>query len=322
MVALASVLLQPRLRAKGVQACCLPFLVLVSITCGPTLLAGRIRQDVWQLLPRTKQPCRYSVVVAMVRAKLEWPIVRPLTKKQKENIQKCSTGLAVNLPRDGRCLGPKGANIAVEDLNQLASEPVRLRLDRTGKTVREDEVAEASVPWSSRDVFGMNSATAPLSWEVFEARYRSMDKTMLPAFGDRILKEVQKLISAEDGKDDYRTVRTFSWHGENVDKPSTVMLIGVSETSARSRQLAARAVFEADPSALLVQLCREQIGRQLVMPVEHRVAVANYARGYSASNPHRLRRELYMIDVLNGDYESLKLWMSGMAYGRAVDEFV
>merc|ERR1719277_464258 len=72
----------------------------------------------------------------------------------------------------------------------------------------------------------------------------------------------------------------------------------------------------------MVQLCNERIGRHLVMPEEHLATAANYARSYAASNPHGLRRELYVCDAVNGDYEALKLWMNDMAYGRAVDEFL
>lgn len=229
-------------------------------------------------------------------------------------------GLKVDAPRDGRKMGRDDSNIAVVEPESLATEPLRLRLDRAGKTVLEGEAVEAAAPWSVKDIQGQSSAAAPLSWEEFEARYRCMDKTMERTLGPSALKEIRTHITSMDGKDNYRTVRTYSWPREDGGT-SAVMLVGVTETSARSRRLAARAVYEAEPSALLVQLCRERVGRHLVMPEEHLAAVASYARGYALGNPHRLREEIFFVDVVNGDFEALALWMKDLAYTAAVEEF-
>jgi len=249
---------------------------------------------------------------------------RRLNLKERETLRMGATCLPIRLPRDGQSLGPEDGNIAVEDLDRLASEPLRLRLDRTGKTLRTGERAESSVPWSSMDAHGLSSAAAPLSWEEFASRYQNVDGPTLMRLGGKggeLVKEIQRLVAAENGRDDYRTVRTFSWQAEDGGSPSAVMLVGVTETSARSRQLAGRAVYETEPSALLVQLCRERIGRHLVMPAEHLMAAAHYARGYATSNPQGLGKEEYMFDAVNGDYEALKVWMSDLAYSAAVDEF-
>eukprot|EP00438_Fugacium_kawagutii_P026070 Skav200799 [mRNA] locus=scaffold959:147416:149566:+ [translate_table: standard] len=89
--------------------------------------------------------------------------------------------------------------------------------------------------------------------------------------------------------------------------------------STRSARLAARAVYEAalcpeiagghiragvEPSALMVELCRERIGKQLVMPREHKEAVANYARGFATTNPHRHHEWVHHLDNIQGDAEA------------------
>jgi len=259
-------------------------------------------------------------------SKLEWYRKRGghYSKKEKERIRigQSSSGVKLIWPRDGRRLGPDDTNVGVQDTERLAADPLPLRLDRTGKIIKAGETVDAIAPWSMKDVGGRSSAAAPMSWEEFDARYRRMDKPMESAVSDLALKDLKQVLTKEDGRDDYRTVRTFSFQGEDGSGPSTIMLIGVTELSARSRSFAARAVYEVEPSALMVQLCHERIGRHLVMPEEHLATVANYARGYAASNPHGLRRELYVCDAVNGDYEALKLWMGDMAYGRAVDEFL
>lgn len=265
--------------------------------------------------------CRPDANLETMLRKLEYPLKRKLTEREKANRNKMATGgLAVTLPRDGRQLGPDKVNIAVRDPEALAAEPVRVRLDRAGKTIREGE-KESIMPFNTFDIGGVSSARAPLSWEEYEARYRNMDKRLQAKIGPLAMKQIEDTFSAQDGLEEYRTIRTFAWDGEDGSPPATVMLIGVTELSERSRQLASRAVFEAQPSGLLVQLCRERVGRHLVMPRQHMEAAANYARGYAATNPHQLRQEIYHVDIINGDFEALKLWMSDMAFGAAAEEF-
>lgn len=275
-------------------------------------------------MPSSSEGGRSNHWLAFARrkAKLEWPQRPAPTEKflvQKRRMAK--GGVLENLPRDAPQYGPDGVNIAIMEKEQLASDPLAFRLDRHGKLIKEGDEVKTDIPWSYREAGGLKSAAAPMSWEEFEARYKQMDKPQEISIGERGLGELRARIAAEDGKDDYRTVRTFSWPISEGEQPTSVMLIGVAETSERSRRLAARAVFETEPTGLLVQLCRERVGRYLVMPAQHCAAAANYARGFTVQNPHQMRRILHTVDQINGDYEALKMWMSDLAYAAAVDEF-
>eukprot|EP00931_Biecheleriopsis_adriatica_P009870 TRINITY_DN110965_c0_g1_i1.p1 TRINITY_DN110965_c0_g1~~TRINITY_DN110965_c0_g1_i1.p1 ORF type:complete len:596 (-),score=110.59 TRINITY_DN110965_c0_g1_i1:9-1796(-) len=247
--------------------------------------------------------------------------IRKIRESQEDGRQ---TGF-LKVPYDGLQLGADDKNIALVDgaLDKLAKEPVILRLDRSGRTILEAENVTGLVPWSPRVSNGLHSAQAPLSWEEFAARYGGMDKTVQSSFGQIHKNQVEDQLEESAGKDDFRIVRTFTWPGGAATGggPASIMLIGVSEFTARSRRLAARAVYEVEPSALLVQLCRERVGRELVMPREHKEAAANYARGYAATNPHRLRRVIHKLDVIAGDQEALLLWTRGQPYSEAVREF-
>eukprot|EP00933_Yihiella_yeosuensis_P032365 TRINITY_DN25955_c0_g1_i1.p1 TRINITY_DN25955_c0_g1~~TRINITY_DN25955_c0_g1_i1.p1 ORF type:complete len:648 (+),score=136.98 TRINITY_DN25955_c0_g1_i1:37-1980(+) len=247
-------------------------------------------------------------------------------KKYREQMEKGNGVAPVKLKNNGLQLGKDKENTAINvaALEELATKPLVLTLDRSGRKILSDDKVEGLIPWSARTDSGLPSAQAPLSWEEYQARYRYTDKRHGAKFGStKDFQAFQNKFAQEDGKDDYRVIRTFTWPGGAASGggPASIMLIGVHETSARSQRLAARAVYEAQPSALLVQLCRERVGRYLVMPKEHLASVANYARGFAATNPHRMRAELQLMDAINGDFEALKLWMTDRAYAEAVAEF-
>lgn len=243
-------------------------------------------------------------------------------EKAKEREWNKHGGLPHDLPRSGRQMAPDGVNVAVKDRKVLATEPLMLAVDRTGKKLLPGETVSPVIPYSLRDTHGMSAANAPMSWEELEGRYRRMDTHMYSTLGEKAAKTIETAFTKADGLDDYRTIRTFAWQDGETGITSSIMLIGVTETSARSRTLAARAVYEVEPTGLLVQLCRERVGRYLVMPSEHLATVANYARGYSTSNPHKLQAVQHAGDTINGDFEALMSWMKDLAYASAVDEFM
>lgn len=226
--------------------------------------------------------------------------------------------------QEGVQLGKDGENLAVDPkaMEQLAKEPVVLRLDRSGRAIKEGDKVDGFMPWSLKDSQGLHSAQAPKGWEDFYARYGKMDKGVEGTLGPRALTELQSNLAQYDGKDDFRVIRTLSWAG-GVDGggPTSIMLIGMGDMSTRSARLAARAVYEVQPSGLMVELCRERIGKQLVMPREHKEAVANYARGFATTNPHRHHAWLHHLDNIQGDAEALNQWTKGQPYGDAVQEF-
>ncbi|CAE8612646.1 unnamed protein product [Polarella glacialis] len=293
---------------------------LVALSVFSSLLSGLLRLSDGEPVAFALKKVHGSNLYPRTKGKL--------SASHKESLRKRNfAGGMETLPYDGLKLGMDDSNIAVEKdaMESLATQPLLLRLDRSGRTIMPNERADGLVPWSAKGEFadGLPSAQAPLSWEEFTSRYESMDKGAELQIGNKGVMQVRRAISAERGKDDYRVIRTFTWTGSAATGggPSSIMLIGVHETSERSRRLAARAVYEVEPSALLVQLCKERLGRHLVMPREHLEAVSNYARGFAASNPHGLRKEIHVADVINGDYEALKLWMSGLSYSSAAEEF-
>jgi len=296
----------------------------LSLVCSLLLVSRSGVKDSWRPRLHWWQEHRTSDDVAMVRPKLELYKGRKYSEFYKKRISDANhMGNEHREIRDGRRLCPTDTNIAVKDSNQLASEPVVLQIDRNGKNILEGEEAKSAIPWSTHDAHGISAAEAPSSFEEFAARYQNIDTFSKGLFklGQDELETVEKTILNEDGRDDYRMIRTFSWLDDDVSSPSTVMLIGVTELSGRSRQLAARAVYEAEPTALVLQLCREQVGRQLVMPAEHRFAVANYQRGFASTNPHRARPMWHNIRAINADYDAMQ-WMSGLAYYAAWHEFL
>eukprot|EP00434_Breviolum_minutum_P026547 symbB.v1.2.023467.t1/scaffold2148.1/size153101/5 len=226
--------------------------------------------------------------------------------------------------KEGAQLGKDDENVAVdpEAMDQLAKKPVVLRLDRSGRAIKEGDKVDGFLPWSLKEGQGLHSAQAPKGWEDFYARYGKMEKGVEGILGPKALNELQSNLAVYEGKDDFRVIRTLSWPG-GVDGggPTSIMLIGMSDMSTRSARLAARAVYEVEPSALMVELCRERIGKQLVMPREHKEAVANYARGFAATNPHRHGPWLHHLDVIQGDAEALNRWTRGQPYGDAIQEF-
>eukprot|EP00929_Paragymnodinium_shiwhaense_P085270 TRINITY_DN45699_c0_g2_i1.p1 TRINITY_DN45699_c0_g2~~TRINITY_DN45699_c0_g2_i1.p1 ORF type:complete len:809 (-),score=179.50 TRINITY_DN45699_c0_g2_i1:65-2209(-) len=265
----------------------------------------------------------------MARPKrVHWPLGpgKPTARQLRNEKEAYALGSTKKtLPRDGQALGPDKKNIAVMDNRGLASEPLKLKLDRVGRVVLDGETTDDQRSFDFLDPDGqLSSSNAPLDYETFAARYYNMDKTLEMRIGKTYIDQFYSEFLADEGKDDFRVVQTFAWPGseEEGSAPAAISLVGVAATSERSRRLAARAVFESEPSALVLQLCRERIGRNLVMPEEHLANVAHYARGYAASNPHQLRGELIAADAINGDWEAMNLWMSDRAYGRAVDEFV
>eukprot|EP00435_Cladocopium_sp_Y103_P053968 s187_g17.t1 len=175
----------------------------------------------------------------------------------------------VTHPQEGVQLGKDDENLAVDPkaMEQLAKEPVLLRLDRSGRAIKEGDKVDGFMPWSLKDSQGLHSAQAPKGWEDFYARYGKMDKGVEGTLGPRALTELQSNLAQYDGKDDFRVIRTLSWAG-GVDGggPTSIMLIGMGDMSTRSARLAARAVYEVQPSGLMVELCRERIGKQLVIP--------------------------------------------------------
>lgn len=160
-----------------------------------------------------------------------------------------------------------------------------------------------------------------MSWEEVQARYREVDPSMIHLLNRGIHKYVNEKMMEYNGKEEYRSIRMFSWPGQDGNVPSAITLIGAAKYSERSRRLAARAVYEAQPTALLLQLCRERVGRYLVMPDEHHAAVANYARSYAATNPHRQDGEDFQVSMLLGDVEAVEEWRGDLAYAAALDEF-
>ncbi|CAK9110579.1 Uncharacterized protein SCF082_LOCUS51354 [Durusdinium trenchii] len=207
-------------------------------------------------------------------------------------------------------------------MERLAKEPVILRLDRSGRAIKEGEKVDGLLPWSLKDGRGLHSAQAPKGWEDFHARYGQMEKGVEGTLGPQALNELQSNLARYEGKDNFRVIRTLSWPG-GVDGggPTSIMLIGVADMSTRSLRLATRAVYEVEPSALMLELCRERIGKQLVMPREHKEAVANYARGFATTNPHRHSLWLHHLDTIQGDAEALNQWTRGQPYGEALADF-
>jgi len=223
-------------------------------------------------------------------------------------------------PLDGRQLGSLNVNFAVEDVEQLAKD-MRLRLDQRGRTILPGESVSSSIPWTAHDDTVRNAATAPMNWEEVEARYASVDASVRKLFYSGPHKFIDEQMGENRGKDEFRSVRTFSWPGQDGNGPSAITVIGAAKYSARSTRLAARAVYEAEPTALLLQLCQERLGRYLVMPEEHLAAVANYARSFAATNPHGARPKEYLVDAIVGDVLSVQEWRGDLAYAAALDEF-
>ncbi|CAE7210557.1 unnamed protein product [Symbiodinium pilosum] len=250
---------------------------------------------------------------------------------QKRKIREWSSaGYHVRSARDragqGVLLGKEDENIAVdpEALEQLAKEPVILKMDRSGRAIKPGEKVEGLMPWSYKTYRGLHSAQAPEGLEDFIGRYGKMDKSVESILGPQALNEFKSNMAVFQGKDEYRVIRTLTWPGGAATGggPTSIMLIGVLDISTRSSRLASRAVYEVEPSAMLVELCRERIGQQLIMPREHKEAVKNYARGFATTNPHRLHGEQHHIDTIHGDSEALNRWTKGEPYAEAVKEFV
>ncbi|CAJ1388736.1 unnamed protein product [Effrenium voratum] len=234
------------------------------------------------------------------------------------------TGYVTN-PRKGLQLGKDKENLAVdpEALDRLASEPLQLRLDRSGRSIKEGDKVEGQMPWSSYTSQGLHSAQAPAGWEDFEARYGRLDKKVASEVGKQGVQELETNMAVYDGKDEYRVIRTLTWPGGvNGDGPSSIMLIGVLDMSLRSERLTSRAIYEVEPTGLMVELCKERIGKQLIMPREHKEAVANYARGFATTNPHQHNFWLHHLDTIQADAEALNLWTKGRPYSEAVRDWV
>eukprot|EP00930_Biecheleria_cincta_P062300 TRINITY_DN47782_c0_g1_i1.p1 TRINITY_DN47782_c0_g1~~TRINITY_DN47782_c0_g1_i1.p1 ORF type:complete len:650 (-),score=118.31 TRINITY_DN47782_c0_g1_i1:39-1988(-) len=228
---------------------------------------------------------------------------------------------------NGLKLGEDGVNVAIDqkDLEKLAKEPVTLRLDSSGRTILATDKVERNAAWSQRATEILPSAQVTLAFEEFRDRYERLPKTHEKYLGQDGLLKHQSLFTKRNGKDDFRVVRTFSWPGGCADGSgaTSIMLLGVMPGSAMSRRLARRAVYEVEPSGLLVQLCRERVGQHLVMPREHAEALANYARGYWASNPLGWKlAALHGVHSVVEDFEALMTLMGDLAYSEAVEEFV
>ncbi|CAE7377931.1 unnamed protein product [Symbiodinium sp. CCMP2456] len=260
----------------------------------------------------------------------QWDRSRKYNEYKKRKIREWSSaGYHVGSARDrageGLLLGKEDENIAVdpEALQRLAKEPVTLKLDRSGRAIKEGEKVDGLMPWSYKTYRGLHSAQAPEGLEDFLSRYNKMDKSVESILGPRALDEFKTNMAVFKGKDEYRVIRTLTWPGGGATGggPTSIMLIGVLDISSRSSRLASRAVYEVQPSALLVELCKERIGQQLIMPREHKEAVKNYARGFATTNPHRLHGEQHHIDTIHGDSEALNRWTKGEPYAEAVKEF-
>jgi len=310
--------------------------LLLNLVCTlalPLVLRSGLRGSWWPRFHWWQQDHQTAFAYSSIRGGKvsRWKLHKgdtPYNEFQRKRISDANhMGGIIQLPNDAPSLCPKGANIAVKDNNQLASEPLKLQIDRHGKNILEGEQVQSSIPWSLNDVHGISAAEAPSCFEEFAARYRDIDARskgirVASPLDDGSLDTLKKAILKEDGRDDYRTIRTFAWPGDDPSKPSTVMLIGVTEFSARSRQLAARAVYEAEPTALVLQLNKEQVGRQLVMPAEHRSAAANYQRGYISTNPLGERHFWHATKTIDNDYKVMVEWSGGLAYYAAWDEFL
>ncbi|CAK9043378.1 unnamed protein product [Durusdinium trenchii] len=252
-------------------------------------------------------------------------VLKPFEKRRIRKFTEAGYHVGyVTHPHEGVQLGKDDENIAVdkEAMERLAKEPVILRLDRSGRAIKEGEKVDGLLPWSLKDGRGLHSAQAPKGWEDFHARYGQMEKGVEGTLGPQALNELQSNLARYEGKDNFRVIRTLSWPG-GVDGggPTSIMLIGVADMSTRSLRLATRAVYEVEPSALMLELCRERIGKQLVMPREHKEAVANYARGFATTNPHRHSLWLHHLDTIQGDAEALNQWTRGQPYGEALADF-
>jgi len=221
----------------------------------------------------------------------------------------------------GYSLANDTVNMAVKeaDLQELASKPLRLSVDRYGRSIASDEQVDRRQPLSPfSDV--LQSAGAPHSLEEYSARYSDMDKRVLvsvdPVEQKKIGTELQEIARVSD----YRSVFTYSWEMPD-GRTSAIVLVGVHPLLEGSRNFAAQAVLELEPSALLVQLCKERLGRELVMPVSHRRTLADYARSFRTGNPHRLLPEDAFLEVMRSDRRIMEEWLSRLAYPMAVEAF-
>jgi len=250
------------------------------------------------------------------------------TPEDLERMRETASGICREKPGSTEfIMGRDDSNIAVEDVTQLASEKMSLLIDRSGKRILPGEEVSGTAPFALRDELlehgGKRSSVAsPQSWEEFVARYENPDAMMKIKAGMTFIDKIGRMITENNGKDDYRAIQNFAWPGQDGTRPATITLVGVQDTSARSRSLAARAVYEAQPSALMVQLCRERIGRHLVMPEQHTAALANFQRSWEAGNPGGLDLMAVYLQMVNYDHEAMMNWRGDLAFQAAVDEFM
>mmetsp|Transcript_8024 Transcript_8024/g.18753 ORF Transcript_8024/g.18753 Transcript_8024/m.18753 type:complete len:547 (-) Transcript_8024:2-1642(-) len=249
--------------------------------------------------------------------------VKPLSSaKRKLALEKyLKAGLPQKRQPWGTPMAKDGTNVAVreEDTQALASEPLRLSVDRYGRIIEADGIAERRHPLSPY-TDDLHSARAPASLEEYLARYEKLDRLLYKNIEKEKLDELEVSLKELQSRTDYRSVSTYAWVQADGSATS-IVLIGVHPTLEESRNFAAGAVAELEPSALLVQLCKHRLGQNLVMPISHREAVADYSRSFVAGNPQSLEQADADVEVWDADLRIMQRWLSNLAYPMAVEEF-